>query len=166
MYVRQDATGSHRALEKLVELLVVAHREQHVARTDDARFDVACRVTSELTQLRREIFEDGAQVDRGALRAEAAGVAIEELTGAADGELQPRPRPQWLGVGAIARKLGDRLGAFGDGVLCELSGQHTPNRSLHVTGRELARVPVWLAARLTFALEPLVKALRLLGGLR
>ena len=58
---------------------------------------------------------------------------------------QVQPCDRLVGRGGL--ELGDGLGALGDGVLRELAGEHEPDRSLDLAGRE--RLLLGVAAELT-----------------
>ena len=75
MDVRENTTGGDRgSAEELVELLVVADGELHVAGRDAALLVVTGGVASELEDLSAEVLEDGGEVDTGA-NADPAGVS-------------------------------------------------------------------------------------------
>jgi hypothetical protein len=77
--VGEDAAGRDGDVaQELGELLVVADRQLDVARHDAPLLVVFRGVTRELEHLRREVLQDGGQVDGGAA-AQARGVLAELL---------------------------------------------------------------------------------------
>jgi len=88
--VRQDsASGNGDASEELVELLVVAHGELHVAWNDAPFLVVAGSVAGELEDLGRKVLEHGSEV-HGRPCAYAIGVPalLEIAVYTPDGELE------------------------------------------------------------------------------
>ena len=90
MDVRENTTGSDRgSAEELVELLVVADGELHVAGRDAALLVVAGGVTGELKDLSAEVLEDGRHVDGGAASDAGCVAALLQVAGhTADRELK------------------------------------------------------------------------------
>ena len=89
--VGEHAAGSDgHAAEELVELLVVAHSELHVARDDAALLVVASSVAGKLEDLSAEVLEDRSEVHRGT-SADAGGelASLEVSANAANRELEP-----------------------------------------------------------------------------
>jgi hypothetical protein len=110
------AGGDGDACEQLVELLVVAHSELHVARDDARLLVVTGGVAGELEDLGGEVLENGRQV-HGRARADARGVLalLQVAVHTADGELQAG----LLGAGDGLAALG--LATTGRALAC-LSG--------------------------------------------
>ena len=97
MDVRENTTGGDRgSAEELVELLVVADGELHVAGCDAALLVVAGGVASELEDLSAEVLEDGGEVDTGT-DSDAGGESalLQVAAHTSDGELKSS-----LGAGA------------------------------------------------------------------
>ena len=80
------ARGDGDAAHELVELLVVADGELHVAGDDAGLLVVAGGVAGELKDLGAQVLEDGGQVDRGA-SSDAGRRALQVAVDAADREL-------------------------------------------------------------------------------
>ena len=90
MDVRENTTGGDRgSAEELVELLVVADGELHVAGRDAALLVVAGGVAGELKDLSAEVLEDRGHVDRGTATDALGVAALLQVAGhTADRELQ------------------------------------------------------------------------------
>ena len=86
----------------LVELLIVADGQLHVARDDAGLLVVAGGVAGELKDLGAQVLEDRGEVDRGA-SSDAGRGALQVAVDAAHRELEP-------GLGAAG--LGSRLGSL------------------------------------------------------
>ena len=100
MDVRENtASRDGHAAEQLVELLVVADRQLHVAGDDARLLVVAGGVAGQLEDLSAEVLEDGGQVDRRA-SSDAGRGALQVLVPVdqADRELEP-------GLGLEEREL-------------------------------------------------------------
>ena len=86
---QHTAAGDGDVAEQLVQLLVVADGELHVARDDAGTLVVAGGVAGELEDLSAEVLEDGGEVDTGA-DTDTGGVAalLQVATATSDGELK------------------------------------------------------------------------------
>ena len=106
MDVREHTAASDgHAAKELVELLVVAHSELHVARDDARLLVVACSIARKLENFSAEVLEHSSEVHWGA-GANAGGVLslLEEAAHTGHRELQ-------AGLGRLAGSLGRRLAA-------------------------------------------------------
>ena len=88
--VRENTTSRDcGSAEKLVELLIVAHSELHVAGSDAGLLVVAGSVAGELKDLSAEVLKDRGQVDRGTAADTAGVAALLQVAGhTADWELK------------------------------------------------------------------------------
>ena len=117
MDVGEDtAGGDGHTSEELVELLVVADGELHVAGDNAALLVVASGVAGQFEDLSGEVLHHGSKVDRGS-SADASGIlaGLEVTVHTADGELET----SLLGAGHGLAALG--LAATGS-TLSSLSG--------------------------------------------
>jgi len=99
--------------QELVELLVVSDGQLDVSGNNSGLLVVARGVTSQLEDFSRQVFEDGAQVDRGSSSDAGSIATFTELTmDTSDGELETSSvRAALGGLGLLG--AGSSLGFLG-----------------------------------------------------